>query len=363
MKTTILVFLIISASLFAFAQDKNVWYSFSDTTKELTGFKDIDGNVMIEPKFMGYTVARRFINMVAVMEEVNGSYESYYLLKNGKEFGTDSMYVFDATFDCEKEGYIRFRDSAKDKTGFFDSTGTVAIPALYNDATPFCNGVAIVLKDAKKEYRHKKKHKGCNHWSWVGGTSLLIDQKNNILVEGIDYDIAYDYYSLEKSGKKHQDTCRVSYLGTDKQYYSMIDMEKHFKVWLVDLLENLDAAKLVKNSMDEVSLWTAQDGWIFKKSGKLITENYELLHSRLTSIRQPKADYFISLQGLNPYIYSGEKYFRYFDGCGNADKDKYPVFSLVINHQLPDNDTFQDNFDFLKTSDGYKLISYTLRNK
>ena len=105
---------------------------------------------------------------MAAMEENDGKFSSYYLLKNEKKIGKDSVYVWDMVFDCESEGMIRFRDSKTDKVGFFDGKGKVTIPAIYSDALPFRNNVAVVIKDAKRtcfDGKLYRREKPCEHWT------------------------------------------------------------------------------------------------------------------------------------------------------------------------------------------------------
>lgn len=145
----ICIFLFLNFS--AVAQSNDIWIAFwnKDTTK--IGFKDKNGNIKIEPKFSGFTTARKFENIIAVTEEKNGKWESYYLTKSGKIVGQDSLYVFDNGPDCENEGFIRFTDRKTDKMGMFNAEGKIVIPAEYSNLTKAKNGMFIGLKDAKKE--------------------------------------------------------------------------------------------------------------------------------------------------------------------------------------------------------------------
>ncbi|WHT39712.1 hypothetical protein QNH98_03240 [Myroides sp. mNGS23_01] len=87
---------------------------------------------------------------MAVSEEVGESWKNYYLTKEGRSVGVDSLYIFDNGSDCESEGFIRFRDSKTDQAGMFNSKGDIAIPAVYNDLTRVRNGMIIGLKGAEK---------------------------------------------------------------------------------------------------------------------------------------------------------------------------------------------------------------------
>lgn len=56
-----------------------------------------------------------------------------------------------------------------------------------------------------------------------------------------------------------------------------------------------------------------------------------------------------------------EEKFGFKDNCGQPLTGKYPIMNVVITHK-DQKDFYQDHFDFLKTDDGYKLISLTIRN-
>ena len=146
------------------------WFAFTDETeKELIGYKDKNGTVKIEPRFISFIIAQRFDNIMAVIEDKNETYEQYYLLKSGKKVGHNTLYISDNTPDCESEGYIRFEDKKSELIGMFNSKGEVAIPAQYNALRPMHNGLIVALKGAKKEYD--------NHNDAVSYTHLTLPTK------------------------------------------------------------------------------------------------------------------------------------------------------------------------------------------
>lgn len=175
-----------------FAQSNDIWTAFPNKDTTLTGFKDKNGVIKIEPKFNGFTIARKFENIIAVTEEESGNWKSYYLTKQGKIVGRDSLYVFDNGPDCENEGFIRFTDRKTDKMGIFNAEGKIVIPAEYSALTKVKNGIISVLKDAKKQQDGE-------HFFWAGGKEFLIDINNKILVEDFAYNDDLNFYSLEKS--------------------------------------------------------------------------------------------------------------------------------------------------------------------
>lgn len=340
----------------ALAQTSDTWTAFwnKDTTK--IGFQDKNGVIKIEPKFTGFTIARKFENIIAVTEEENNKWKSYYLTKEGKIVGRDSLYTFDNSTDCESEGFIRFRDPKTDKMGIFNSKGKIVIPADYSALSNVKNGVLTVLKDAKKE-----REPGDEHFFWSGGKEFLIDINNKVLIENFAYNDNLNFYSLEKSKEPNKDPIRENFKGVDGQYYSFINFEKEFKFWLENnLLKDLSKGNLEKHSFDKITYWKEPDGWINSSKTKFINQNYTYLKLKLQELKNPKTDYFVSSDGLNQFIFESSEYEIYFNNCNEAKDWLYPTMDIVIN---PKNktDRGQDHFEFLRTENGYKLISVSDR--
>lgn len=362
MKTILLTYLSFLIGLSAFSQGVEKWTAFWNEESQLKGFKNSKGEVMIEPKFMGFTVAREFENIIAVMEETSGNYNTYYLTKSGRIVGKDSLHIFDNGADCESEGFIRFRDKKTDKVGLFDKDGDIVIPAVYNGLSRMHNGLISALKDAKKEYWEKHKESGCNHYSWKGGQELLLSKVNEVLVENFKYEGILDFYSMIVQTEPSSDSTKVSFKGVNGKYYIFTDIEKEFNQWLkTELIPNLNLNKLKSLTMDSLTYWKKPKGWVTESKRDFLARNFELIKERLQSTQMDKSDYFVSIDGLNPFMYTGNNFDKYFNTCGEARQEKYPVMDLIINNKT-DSDFTQDHFDFLKTDEGYRLISMTIRN-
>ncbi|MFB9078630.1 hypothetical protein ACFFLS_14975 [Flavobacterium procerum] len=335
-----------------FAQSNDIWVSFPNKDTTLVGFKDKNGIVKIEPKFSGFITAQKFENIIAVSEEENGKWKSYYLTKQGKVVGRDSLFTFDNSPDCENEGYIRFRDSKTDKMGIYNGEGKIVIPAAYDVVSKVHNGLISVLKGAKK-----KRDPLGEHFFWTGGKELLIDLNNKVLVNNFKSDNNLNFYSLEKSKEPSKDKTRDNFLGVDGQYYSFINYEKEFTNWLRNtLLTDLSKANLEKHSFEKITYWKEPDGWLNVPKSKFIEQNYLYLKLKLEELKNPKTDYFIATDGLNQFIFESPEYDIYFNNCHESKDWIYPVKNIVIN---PKNkaDFKQDHLHFLRTEKGYKLIS------
>ena len=362
MEHFILTYFLILINCSLFGQSNDSWTAFWNNDTTLIGFKDSYGNVKIEPKFMGFTTAKKFDNIIAVTEDLNGNYKSYYLTKSGKIVGKDSLHIFDNGADCESEGFIRFRDKKTDKAGMFNSNGVIIIPAEYNDLTRVRNGMIIALQGAEKKYWNQNKHSDCNHFSWTGGKEVLIDTNNRIIVDNFKYDYDLNFFSLIISTQPIADTIRQNFKATNGQFYSFIDFEKEFKTWLKNsLLDNFNKDNLLNAANNEITFWKEPGGWTSEPKISFIDRNFELIKSRLSELNSTNCEYEIFTEGLNPYIYESNEYQDYFNNCGESKDWIYPVKNIVITHKDKKNFS-QDHFEFLRTDKGYKLISITIRN-
>ena len=126
------------------------------------------------------------------------------------------------------------------------------------------------------------------------------------------------------------------------------------------MLANLTTEKLLNASFETIT-WESKEGWATTDKSKYITDNFAVLKKSLLDITTPKSDYFITVGSLNQFMYEGDAFDNYFTTCGEANESKYPSLSLNINH-IYGIILKQDNFEFLRTDDGYKLISVTIRN-
>lgn len=347
------------------AQQADTWYAFSDLGDgELIGFKDTDGEVRISPRFIGMMEGRKFDDILAAIEVTDSILLTYYLTKSGRIVGRDSLFSFDNMPDCENEGFIRFHDKQTDQMGVFNRNGDIVIPAGYNALTKVMNGLVAGLKNAEKKYWHghgHDEHAGCNHYSWEGGESVLLDTTNRILVEDFNYEGVIDYYSLQITDSPIKDSCRLNFKSVDGTYYSFVHIEKEFQRWLDEMvLTDISEEKLLTASYDSIT-WTPSGNWEAESKYDFIKRNFNILSDRLLLMKQSEFDYYIIPGGLNQFIYDSKEFERYYDNCGDPKDWQYPVISLILNHRN-DNRLTQDHFDFLRTDKGYRLLSVSLRS-
>lgn len=343
-------------------QDHRSWTAFWNEDATRMGFRDPDGSTRIEPRYSGFTTARKFDDIVAVMEDHGDRQEAYYLTKSGDIIGRDTIYFVDNGPDCESEGFIRFRDRRTGLAGLYDGAGGIAVPAEYNDITNVRNGMAAALKGARKKAPGAGREDECGHVIWEGGREYLIDTRNRVLVDGFPYDPGLNFYSLTIRKEPAPEKDRRSFRGVDGNYYSFVDYKKEFQAWLTAVMGgSFSRETLMENSCRDIYFWKEPDGWAAESSRSFIDLNFELIRSRLSEWNKENAGHFIAMEGLNPFIFKSAEFDPYYNNCGEPKDWQYPVMSLVIQHQTG-GDSAQDQFDFLRTENGYKLISVAVRN-
>jgi len=335
------------------------WFAFTDDTeKELIGYKDKNGTVKIEPIFISFLIAQRFDNIIAVIEDKNETYEKYYLLKSGKKVGHDTLYISDNTPDCESEGYIRFEDKKSELIGMFNSKGKVAIPAQYNALRPMHNGLIVALKGAKKEYDNHDN--GCNHFFFKGGTTYLIDKNNKELIKDFNSSLELNFFSMKIVDKPLIEPNRENFLGINGKYYSFINDEKEFKSWIFsELIDNFSKEKFLNKSHDRIAIWSEDNKWILQNKELYYSKNFEVINRIFNYLKKKDAEYFIGSEDFLDYGFSEFK--NYYNSCGRLKKWKNPIYSIVVSYKKGFSN--RDSFSFLKTDNGYRLVSASLRTK
>lgn len=338
------------------AQQADSWTAFYNADTTLIGFKDKAGNVKIAPRFMGFISAKNFDDIIGVTEAAGNKWSSYYLTKSGRIIGKDSLHLFDNGVDCENEGFIRFRDKKTDQAGLFNSKGDIAVPAVYNDLSPARNGLVVGLKGAKKE--SLSKDPGDPHFGWTGGKNILLNTNNEVLIANFEPEGRLDFYSVKITDKPDPDPIRENFKAVDGRYYSFINFDRAFRSWLKKALPaQFNKTDLLKASFKEITFWREPKGWVSENKNSFIDRNFELIRKQLLEMYKPGSDYHVFNEELNPMIYESEDYKGFFNNCGEAKSWLYPVMNVVINHKAG-KAMYQDHIGFLRTPEGYKLISF-----
>jgi hypothetical protein len=329
-----------------------VWVKYYDKKGELAGYKDLNGRIKIPAQFLHYSIPDSFHHIIAVEDTL---YNQYYLLKNGKKVARDSVYMFDYMFDCEREGKILFKDKKSKNVGFLDVNGRVVIPAIYNYATPFCNNISLALIGAEL----KCLDKGCEHSSYVGGKTVLINAKNEIIVDNWQDDSdKINWYSVKIDDPALDRPGCVDVGGTDGRVYSFQSYNSEFVSWYYrKFLPALKAGEVSKYVMSEIKSWSDDKGeWLHWPKAHFLRTNTSLMRDILL-INRDKID--ISSGDL---IFNDNLYKSYRNSCGQHDAERYPVFTVTKTYSNGDAaSNRQENFDFIRTTNGYLLYAVSIK--
>ena len=363
----IIIILLVFTQFLSFGQSNNdVLISFYDKETRLLGFKDSDENVVIEPKFGFLSVAKIFEKVIAVNEMENGKRkDEYYLLRNGKKFGRDSLYVFDLTYDCESEGYIRFKDPQSELIGMFDSNGKVTIPAAYNYISQMKNGYFVGLKNAEKEYFNHEGESDCNHFKWTNGTAYLVNKENEIIIKDFQLSATetIDWNTALVSDTKNNELNRVNFETINGRNISFVDNKKEFELYLDHLSNQLNIEKLMGNCFDRI-IHVDSTGWTSSSKEKFLkTRGSKIVKSILSKDNlnftyRSSISNFIPLPKELEYILDDRK-----DNCGGLKKGVYPIYALRISKQDASGKSISQNFQFMKFDGKIQLITAILRNE
>ncbi len=353
----LLTLFILTAMVSARGQSEPLMAFYGPDT--LIGFKDVHGNVKIPPRFGIFTSARQLEHIAAVTDIKNQKSETFYLLRDGREVARDSVYMFDFTFDCESEGYIRF--TGKDgNVGLLDANGKVAVPADYNIISRVANGVAAALKGAEKDYWDKYDHDGCNHFSWKVGTWHLINTRDEVLIEEFNGNPRLDYSTLQVSDTPSADPVRVNFKGVNGKYYSFIDHEKQFREYL-DRLRTVPE-RVTENAFPNLFI-IGRKGNFEAAAATYLQKNRKAISAALKSIPEnPETNMTFDLWLPVPDE-ALPRFSRYLDNCGEPMLYRYPIVWLWAKKERNGEVISQDNFYFIKDNGSYRLLALSLAQK
>ncbi len=367
---TLIIFLIAINGGFVSAQKTDTWYRFYDSNSNLFGYKDLKGNLKISPKFSEKTKSQLFNDIIAVNEITKEKAFEYYLLKNGLKIGLDSVCVREYNdvftgYDCESESKIAFRDKKTSKVGFFDKNGKVIIPAIYNEASPFRNGISTVIIGAKRECLDKSQDNlNCVYFNWDGGRVALINEKNEIIVDNLkNGTIDIDWYSLTINSPHIDTTLFTSYIGKANRVYSFRNFDKEFRKWFYgNFIPKLNDKNAIIDSFlfDEIK-YKNDDGikllnkrqFIDFYPKKYLASDLDSTKFQLSPDRANVGEFF---------TIQNSKFSQYLNYCGDYNFYRFPIYKLWISkksenkNSLTSRNTDNMFFEFLRTEKGYKLI-------
>jgi len=165
--TVIFVFL----NIVAFGQkNKDFLVLYTDTSSglELYGYKNKNGKIAIRAQYTS-TYTDTLYRMAIVLKD----WEWLGIDRNGKEIL--KPYIYDNGPDYVEEGLFRFVENKK--IGFANLNGQKIIPAQYDFATPFADGISEYFIGGERIYENGKTAEQIKrengsfedlHWTWGG---------------------------------------------------------------------------------------------------------------------------------------------------------------------------------------------------
>ncbi|WP_348799752.1 WG repeat-containing protein [Flavobacterium adhaerens] len=373
MRMYLLLFFLINTNLLLSQTGNEDWIRFEDKKTFLMGYKNTKGEIKIKPKFTFITNAIVFKNIMSVFEEMNpkdrenSKMKAYYLLKNGRQIGLDSLYVHDFTLDCEQENKIRFRDPKTDKVGFFDRNGKVVIPAIYNDAKPFYNGFTVVITQGKRicwdNNQEFSKENPCEHWSWKGNIQIIND-KNEVIADSVSYEKlnAIDWFSVKVNSAEITSN-EVTFQSSNGTTYSFLSYEKQFENWfnkvflkgvsennVIDFLSDTLTYDVNETAALNTKLKFKDSFWKQEPKEKFVLKNKDFLAQTIKAYRQGTTHI---TEGIAPVLSTYENAPNYFSSCGEYQNVRYPYFQVYL---LDKDQRAQKTLGFIREGMEFKLL-------
>lgn len=340
------LFFVISSHLLA---QKDVWHSFVDDSSGFVGFKNNQGHIMVTPQFSNVGTVLKFENIISVLEEKDGDYYGYYVLKNGQKIGVDSVYVENIHYECEHDGFIRFQDSYTQLVGFFNRQGKVVVPALYNKATPFANGFSFALKDASEKYAEAIDYTE-GQYMWENGKNILIDTNNNVVIENISCDFNLDLYSLTVSNSYSTDSTVMSFKGTDGKYYCFVSIKQHFAKWFLSNRHIIVEECL----LDKITYRENYSEWQTCSFDELPANYKEKLAQLFLSINFNSSMVFLADDF--PFHVEDAFFQKFLNNCYQFDYQKYPIVALSFSEN---DESDAPTLYFIKQNKTYSLFCFS----
>jgi hypothetical protein len=356
------------------AQSTGPWTQFSVRAhgEYRYGYRDASGRVRIPAKFGNFTNARTFRYIMAVSE--SKSPKEYYLLKNGRKVGIDSVFMFDYQYDCDSEGKILFRDKRKDRVGFLNAQGKAVIPAIYNFALPFHNGLVVALIGAKRSCGdHTLDTLHCEHLGWAGGHKVLLNERGEVLLNNLDTELTgngrLNWYSLKINDPAPDTATTVTLRAVNGDRYTFIDYEKEFKQWLYDVLvptvRRGEAAQVSALCFTDLAVSVRPfRGWPhFTPDTFWAKYQQAALRPKLGALQRGAPGVAIFAGDLNTLTFESRDFQPFLTDCGEHFSEKYPVFEVVLTYPAQPADAsidHQEHFEFIRTASGYQFFSMSL---
>ncbi|RYY14039.1 MAG: WG repeat-containing protein, partial [Cytophagaceae bacterium] len=265
------------------------------------------------------------------------------------------------------------RDQRRNRVGFFDARGKVVIPARYNYVTPFHNGLAVGLIGARQTCGSGYDTLRCEHPDWAGGRLVLLNARNEVLVDSLTAEqqrsYLLNYYSLQINAVAPDTATTVSWRGVTGDHYTFVEYEKEFRHWLytvfVPTVRAGNATQIQALCFSDIAVSARKfRGWPHLTAAAFVAKyQAAFLRPTLGALRRGDPDTAIFDEDLNRSIFEGPAFQPFLTDCGEHFKEKYPVFNVVLTYRgQPATNPIerQEHVAFIRTAGGYRLFSVSL---
>lgn len=358
---------LVFCNLTLLSQVSEPWIKFYDSTKGTAGYRDSKGKIRIPAEYL-QTGADTFYNICSAWHK-NG--EQFYLLKNGNKVAKDSVFSFDAMLYPESEGKIIFENWKTRTVGFLNEKGEVIIPAEYNYVSNFHNGFCMAYRNgSRKCWGEDEDISTCEHWGWVNGETVVINDKNEVLIENFpmnDYNV--NWYSCKINSKNVDTSMYVSFKGRNSRVYSFIDYNKEFKKWYsAEFIPALISHNNLSRFLFKNISFHNRKG-IERMTKEEFSKQQPLLFSDSNFEERPDKSISIYALPAHDMLIESEDFRKFKDAAGNHNSYLHPLYTVAVTYYMIENGKIDksifaryEEYKFLKTTRGYQLIALSVSN-
>ena len=199
------------------------------------------------------------------------------------------------------------------------------------------------------------------------GKTALINIHGNIIADNLQLDEFdnIDWYKLKITKTETDTTIYYSFKSKAGSYYSFLNYKKEFTRWFNQIyLSNLSYKGILNSSYKKVLV---EETLKRKSTALLLRSNFlhryqNVLIKEMKAIKTGVIPFNFFTEDLNNYEFTDKQFPSfYYLRAENPYKKSYPVFNVVVNHETTNTKLdYQDQFEFIRTENGYKLIEVAL---
>lgn len=355
------------------------WIAFSDSTTELYGYKDLQGNIRIKPQYAA--VETDTFKTIAIILNAK---EGWVAISKEQEI-LFKPFIFDNGPDEFSNGLIRIEKDKK--VGFADETGKIIIPPIYDLALPFHGNYTAFYSGGKQICAGENiPEADCEHFEWIGGKWGIINKANDTLIApSLEHQDLGDLNLTSLTTIKPKSRSFVALQGKTKTYY-LENVRFTFQACFQNFLEkakikdrsyfasvmfsNLECTYCLLNTKEErkamikAKKYYPGNAYTEDRTAEVIptktflNQDFALIFSPETIqglADSTQTEIFIDFENISfHYTNPNSAFLKEI-----TQNKSYYKFNAVLSHYTRRKIRFQEHFNFIKTEKGIKFISYS----